>query len=144
MKHGGGSCLVWGCFSAHGMGPIHHIKGIIDRKAYLDILEKVMLPHARRALGQGFIFQEDNDSKHRSSDVQQWFRRRRITRLDWPSQSLDLNIIEPLWNELKERLAGKQARNVDEKLLRSRKSGATFHKPQSIGLLSPCLADVRL
>ncbi|RCN34105.1 hypothetical protein ANCCAN_20055 [Ancylostoma caninum] len=97
------------------MGPIHHIKGILDRKAYLDILKKVMLPHARRALGQGSTFQEDNDPKHRSSDVQQWFRRRRITRLDWPSQSPDLNIIEPLWNEPKKRLAGKLARNVDEK-----------------------------
>ncbi|RCN53386.1 transposase [Ancylostoma caninum] len=70
VKHGGGSCPVWGCFSARGMGPLHHIQGTMDRHVYKDILENVMLPYARQSLQPGFIYQEDNDSKHRSKDVQ--------------------------------------------------------------------------
>ena len=33
MKHGGGKIQVWGCFTARGVGDIHHIKGIMDQKA---------------------------------------------------------------------------------------------------------------
>lgn len=115
IKHGGGSCLVWGCFSARGMGPLHHINGIMDRHVYINILETIMLPFARRSMSRRFIYQKDNDPKHRSADVQKWFQRHRITRLDWPSQSPDLNIIEPLWEELGKRLCGKYARNIHEK-----------------------------
>lgn len=112
-----GSCLVWGCFSAHGMGSLHYFKGTIKSHEYIDILENVMLPYASQFLQQGFIYQEDNDPKHRSKDVQPWFSLHQVTRLDWPSQSPDLNIIEQLWNELKRRLAERKAKNVADKFI---------------------------
>ncbi len=30
IKHGGGHIMLWGCFSAKGTGPLHHIKGMMD------------------------------------------------------------------------------------------------------------------
>lgn len=117
MKHGGGSCMVWGCFSAKGMGPLHHIVGTMDRHMYLDILKNVMLPYALRSFRRRFIFQDDNDPKHQSRDVKAWFDQRRVTRMEWPSQSPDLNIIEHLWEELQKCLVGQRAKNVAEKFM---------------------------
>lgn len=39
VKHGGGNVLLWGCFSGHGIGPIHHINGIMGRFMYKNILQ---------------------------------------------------------------------------------------------------------
>lgn len=44
VKHGGGNCIVWGCFSFLGLGPVHRIEGIMDQHLYLGILQNVMLP----------------------------------------------------------------------------------------------------
>jgi len=73
MKHRDGSVIVWGAFSAKGMGPLHRIDSTMNRKVYIDILENVMLPYAKRFFGRGFIYQQDNDSKHRMAEVQEWF-----------------------------------------------------------------------
>jgi len=75
--------------------PLHKIDSIMNRKIYIDILENVMLPYAKRFLDRGFIYQQDNDPKHRVVEVQEWFRRR-VIRMERLSQSPDLIIIEPL------------------------------------------------
>ncbi|GBM40317.1 Transposable element Tc1 transposase [Araneus ventricosus] len=96
------------------MCPLRRIQGIMEKFQYEDILENTMRQYARNSLGR-FIFQQDNDPKHRSKHIQNWFSRLHVTLLDWPSQSLDLNIIEGLWAELKRRLVGRNAKNADEK-----------------------------
>lgn len=70
LKHGGGSILLWGCFSWHGVGPIHRIQGIMDQNGYKNILENVMLPFAEENLSVLWKFQQDNDPKHRARSVQ--------------------------------------------------------------------------
>ena len=47
VKHGGGSVMVWGCFSSSGVGKLVFIEGILRKKDYLiEILKSSMLKSA--------------------------------------------------------------------------------------------------
>ena len=56
----------------------------------------------KRLIGNGFIFQHDNDPKHTANAVKSYLEIKTYleTVMDWPPQSLDLNIIETVWNHL--------------------------------------------
>ena len=73
VKHGGGNIMVWGCFSRDGVGPLHRVEGIMDRFVYKDIVEKTMLPFAKRQMPRVWIHQQDNDPKHTSNHFKEWF-----------------------------------------------------------------------
>jgi hypothetical protein len=114
VKFGGGSIMVWGCFSGLGLGPLHRINGIMDRFQYRDILSEVMLPHAAEKMPPDWVFQHDNDPKHTSVLVKEFLSSHQVTVMSWPPQSPDLNPIENLWGEIGRRLKGTHYRNGEE------------------------------
>lgn len=113
VKHGGGNIMCWGCFSLSGLGPLHRIDGKMDQVVYREILENVMLPHAR-AMNRGWIFQHDNDPKHTAKSVKNWLVQKKIKVMEWPAQSPDLNPIENLWGEVERKLRGQKFKKPDD------------------------------
>ena len=53
VKYGGGSVMVWSCFSRDGVGPIYRVQGIMDQNMYKGIIKDIMLPHAKDKILQG-------------------------------------------------------------------------------------------
>lgn len=132
VKHGGGSVLVWGCFSGNGTGPLYCINGIMDRFLYRDILENIMLPYAEEEMPLRWRYQHDNDPKHTAQVVKQWFQENNVTVLPWPSQSPDLNPIENLWEILNLKIRGENRYTNKAEIFSALQRAWTEISPQTI------------
>lgn len=107
--------MVWGCFTAHGVGDLHRIVGIMDKHVYHSVLVHHFRPSANRLFPNGdYIFQQDNDPKHTAIINKDYVKNKNIPTMRWPAQSPDLNPIENLWSILDRRLKDRKVNTLDE------------------------------
>ena len=56
--------MIWGYLPVNGVYNLARINGIMNAKKYRQILIHNAIPSGKRLIGNGFIFQQDNDPKH--------------------------------------------------------------------------------
>ncbi|GFU43862.1 transposable element Tcb2 transposase [Trichonephila clavipes] len=87
--------MVWAGIMINGRTRLHVVaNGTMTGQRYID---EVLLPHVRLfrgAVGDKFVFMEDNATCHRTLAVQDCLDSEGIQRLVWPARSPDLNPIE--------------------------------------------------
>ena len=98
--------MMWGCMTFHGVQYACNIDDRMDVTVFTKILEdefKQSIDYFEMDRKK-VMFQQDNNRKHTSKKVIEWFKNHAIHLLDQSVQSPDINPIENLWRYLKLKL----------------------------------------
>ena len=73
IKFIGGSIIIWRCFLVKGVGEKSAIDGKMNAQKYKKILqENLMSSFESLEFPSDYIFQQDNDQKHRAKSKKKW------------------------------------------------------------------------
>ncbi|GFV67407.1 transposable element Tcb2 transposase [Trichonephila clavipes] len=101
------SIMVWAGIMINGCTRLYVVaNGTMTGQRYID---EVLLPHVRLfrgAVGDKFVFMDDNATCHPTLTVQDCLDSEGIQRLLWSTRSPDLNPIENVWDALGRQVAG--------------------------------------
>ena len=106
---------VWGGISKRGATNIIIFTGIMDAVKLKKVLETGLLPFVNEVYPDGHRLYQDNDPKHTSGSVVQFFEDNGIVWWPTPPESPDINPIENIWGSMKQYLRNTfKPKNLDE------------------------------
>ncbi|GFU66163.1 transposable element Tcb1 transposase [Trichonephila clavipes] len=130
------SIMRWAGIMINGRTRLHVVaNGTMTGQRYID---EVLLPHVRLfrgAVGDKFVFMDDNATCHRTLAVQDCLDSEDIQRLVWPAHSPDLNPIENVWDALERQVAG---RNYPPTNRQTRTPSSVHSQRNGINCLNSC------
>ena len=97
---------VWWCGGALmvTVDDLFRIQATFNQHGSHSILQRYAIPSGLHFVGPSFVFQQDNDAKHTSRLCKGYLTKKEsvgiLHQKTWSPQSLDLNPIEMVWNEL--------------------------------------------
>ena len=91
---------IWGGISTRGATDVIMFTGIMDSQRLSRILEVGLLPFLRCYYPDGHRLQQDNDPKHASKHIEDFFKEHGVNWWPTPPESPDMNPIENIWGSL--------------------------------------------
>ena len=95
--------MFWGCFHSNIKGPYIFWEkdwGSINQETYCE--HTVPIVHGWMRMNPGLLFMQDHAPGHAARATQQDLMERGIIPIEWPPYSPDLNLIETVWNKMKD------------------------------------------
>ena len=73
VKFGGGSIMIWGCFSMKGVGKISVTDDKMNSQKYKQIVQENLMSSVEiLELPSDYIFQRENDPKYTAKSMKKW------------------------------------------------------------------------
>lgn len=107
----GHTCInVHATLTHEGLGPLVRITGSATPEKVIDIIDNTLVPYlVTGPFRDGdYILQQDTTRAYTSKEVQDHLEWLRISKIDWPPKSEDLNPIKSVWEILRKRICRKR------------------------------------
>jgi hypothetical protein len=113
---GGGGIMVWGGISSKGCTSLHMITTRMKATDYINVLTETLLPVGRRLGGRYWQLCQDGARCHTAKLTRKFLKERKVSLLQLPPRSPDLNPIENIWGILSNKVyaGGIQYGSVDQ------------------------------
>ncbi|GFX93400.1 transposable element Tc3 transposase [Trichonephila clavipes] len=111
-RYGGAGWLVWGGIILGSRTDLRVRSVTMTGHIYRDVILEQYVRLFRGAMGAEFLFMDDDVRPHRANILDECLQLKDITRMDWPAYSLDLNLIEHVWDMLGRRIAAHQLSQI--------------------------------